>query len=241
MVRPIILVIGVLSASAILGLLLLLSFTLHDAETLITTQLESISTKLLRTSVSVSETPISLKSGKTQVIGLKVQNPAGFSNGTAIHWPSVIVEVDTLNSTPRKIHISRIKIEHPAILLEIRNDQMNLSRLMQALRAAPTSDDINNASEMQIAVQEVLIENGELSVLVDELGEFPIKTPLPDSRIVDIGVSEEGVRPQVFLDSLTAFIIKATERATRRINVAKVASERNMQTPEIDFKSLLAE
>lgn len=240
MVRPIILTIGVLGTAAITALLIVVSYALHDAEAVTASKLETITAKLFRTNVSVFETPISFKSGKTQIIGLKVENPTGFSNEVAIHGPEIIVQIDTPRSTPDKIYVEKITIQRPTVLLEIRDGQTNLTRLIYALKAAGDMDSVKDA-EVRLVVHEVLIENGELSVLVDVLGESPIKTPLPDSRITDIGVAENGISPEVFLDSLTAFIIKATERATRRINVAKVASERNIPKPEIDFKSLLAE
>lgn len=238
--RLVILSIGVAATVAIFALLAIVTYALHDADRVTAESLTSFSSKHLRSQVTVAETRISLKSGATQVIGLEVSNPPGFSNTNAIHGAEITVDIDVSRSSPNLVFIRKITVRNPNLLLEIRDGQANLMRLMQALKAAPPNINAKQ-QELDVIVAETLIEDGQLSVLIDSLGEFPINTSLPDARLTDIGVAEDGISPAAFLEILTTFIIKSTERATRRIDIAAIATERGVPDPDIDLKSLLIE
>lgn len=242
-VRPLILFIGMVGTATILGLAVTVAFALHDAEMVTTDALTGIATKHLRTDVSIAGTPISLKSGATQIIGLKVQNPPGFSSSSAINGPEISIEIDVSRSTPNLIYATKINIRRPQVLLEINEGQANLIRLMQALGAsdATQSDD----QDIRLIVEEIILEEGELSVVIDKFGDSTITVPLPDSRLKDqgleTGIEDRGADPKLVVESLTAFMIKITERATRRIDIAAIASERGVPTSSLDFKTLLAQ
>lgn len=238
--RLVILTIGVAATVAIFALLATVTYALHDADRVTAESLTSFSSKHLRTQVSVAETRISLKSGATQVIDLEIANPPGFSNTNAIDGAEITVDIDVSRSSPDLIFIRKITVRNPNVLLEIRDGQVNLMRLMQALKAAPPSITTEQ-QELDVIVAETLIEEGQVSLLIDSLGEFPINTSLPDARLTNIGVEEGGISSAAFLDTLTSFIIKSTERATRRIDTAAIATERGVPDPDIDLKSLLSE
>lgn len=223
---------------AILTVATTVAYALYDANQATTAALTNITTKHLRSDVSIAETPISFKSGATQIIGLRIQNPAGFSSSSAIHGPEISIEIDTARSTNHLIVARKILIRQPHVLLEITEGQTNLTRLMHALTAAiaPPTEDQN----IRLTIEEVIIDGGELSVVIDQLGEAAIRVPLPDSSLKNIGIEDEGAAPKLVIESLTAFIIKITERATRRIDIAAIANERGLPTPALDFKKLLA-
>jgi len=237
-VRPLILFIGILGMIAILAVTTTVAYALYDASKATSTALASITAKHLRTEVSIVETPVSFKSGATQIIGLRIQNPPGFSTSTAIHSPEIRVAIDVSRSTNDLIYAKKIHIQRPQVLLEIIEGQNNLTRLMQALAAA--IDTTTNDQNIRLIVEEVIVEEGELSVVIDQLGEAAIRVPLPDSLLKNIGIEDEGAAPQLVLQSLTAFIIKITERATRRIDITAIANERGVPTPVLDFRMLLA-
>lgn len=242
-VRPLILFIGMVGTATILGLATIVAFALHDAEMATTGALTSVATKHLRTDVSIAETPISLKSGATQIIGLKVQNPPGFSPASAIHGPEISIEIDVSRSTPGLIYATKINIRRPQVLLEINEGQANLIRLMQTLDAYDANH--SHDQDIRLIVEEIILEEGELSVVIDKFGDSTITVPLPDSRLeylgLEMGIEDEGGTPKLVVESLTAFMIKITERATRRIDIAAIASERGIPTPSLDFKTLLAQ
>ena len=238
--RLVLLTIGIIGTAAIFSLLATVTYALHDAEKLTADTLASFTAKQLRTEVSIAEAPISLKSGTTQIIGLKIANPPGFSNLNAIHGPEIIVDIDVSRSSPNTIFIRKMTIQRPDILLEITDGQANLVRLMQALKAASLDTTLEN-QKFEVIAAEIWLVDGQLSILIDSLGDVPVETVLPDSRLTDIGVSENGISSAAFLDVLTSFIIKSSERATRRIDIAAIASERDVPTPDIDFKFLLTE
>ena len=238
--RHLILAIGFIGTAAIIGLLGTISYTLYDADDVATINLTTSAAKLFRTDVAIAEVPISLKTGAGQIIGFKVQNPTGFSAETAIHTPTILFETNVSRSGPSTIFISKMTIERPRILLEIKDGQANLSRLMQALNAANANVGTEDQG-LKIIVAEVLMENGTVSLSADTLGDPVIETPLPDSRITDIGVAENGIGTAALMDQLTSFVIKSTERATRRIDIATIALERGLSKPNFDLKTLLAE
>ena len=227
-----------LGMAAIFAVAMMVAYALHDVNKATSAALASITAKHLRTDVSIAETPISFKSGATQIIGLRIQNPAGFSASTAIHGPEISIEIDATRSTNHLIYAKKINIRRPQIFLEITEGQANLSRLMQALAA--TNEMPADNQNIRLIVEKVIVEEGELSVVIDKLGASPIRVPLPDSLLKNIGIEDNGAAPRLVLESLAAFIIKITERATRRIDITAIADERGVTTPALDFKLLLA-
>lgn len=238
--RLMLLSIGIAGTAAIFSLLATVTFALHDVELTTADTLASFTAKQLRTEVSIANAPISLKSGTTQIIDLKIANPPGFSNASAIHGPEIIVDIDVQRSSPSKIFIRKMTIRRPDVLLEINEGQANLVRLMQALKASSPDTTIEE-QKFGVVATEIWLVEGRLSVLIDSLGDSPVKILLPDTRLIDIGVTENGISSAAFLDILTTLIIKSSERATRRIDVAAIASERGVPLPNINFKSLLTE
>lgn len=238
--RIAIMMLGFLGTSAILIGVGVVIFALSDASTVTAGSLSSTTRQILKTEVSVADVPVSLKSGDTQIIGFRIENPPGFSEATAIHFPYVTASTDAFRSGPRRIFINKLFIKQPEIRLEIRDGQANLTRYMQAANAAQQSTK-DGIDEMKFSIGEILIEDGGVTFVADSLGDEPVRTPLPDSRLTNIGLTGDGITADRLATQVIDFIRKSTERASRRIDLAKIAEQRGLPAPNLDLKTLLSE
>lgn len=238
--RVVFMAIGVCGAAAIIGLLGLLSFTLHDIERVSADQLAASSSRHLKTDVSVAGMPISFKTGNGQIIGLRIGNPTGFSENSAIHAPEISVATNAAKSSKSLIYINKLAINRPTVLVEISDNAANLARLLQSVKASVETEDNPSGESIRYIVSEVLMEKGEVALMADVLGNENVTAPMPDSRITGLGQDENGISEAELIGKLTAFITKSAERATRRIDIAAIASARDLPKPDLDLKTLLA-
>lgn len=238
--RVVFMAIGVCGAAAIIGLSGLVTFVLNDVDQKAADYMTGASSRILKTDVTVAELPISLKTGDGQVIGLRIANPAGFSETPALHAPEINVEINATSSNRSVLYIDKLTINRPEILVEIANTQANLSRLIQSTKAAALAE-VESGQQINFIISEILMEDGQVTLMADVLGNEAVRTPLPDSRITDIGADENGISETELINRLTAFIIKSAERATRRIDIAAVALDRDLPNPDLNLKTLLSE
>lgn len=238
--RVVMMTLGVVSTAAIMAAAGVVMFVLVDASEVTASSVSTTTGRILKTDASIAETPVSLKSGDTQIIGLRIENPPGFSRTTAIHLPQVSATTDASKSGPNRIFIAKMVITQPEIRLEVRDGQANLSRFLRATNAGERSaaDPLHG---MTFSIGEILLEDGEVLLVADSLGDEPVSTPLPDSRMTDIGTTEDGISASDLGAEIIAFIAKSTERASRRIDITAIANERGLPKPDLDLKTLLSE
>jgi len=218
------------------------TYVLFNIDALIKDTIEGTASRAYKVPVTVAEATMSLKSGDGQIVGLRIQNPPGFSEGDAVHIPRIELNVDTDHIADKAIALGRVVIDRPTVVLEISNGRANLMRLKESTRAwlARSKNDTEAAADGQrLIVEEIVLQNGTMLFRADFLEGIETEVPLPDSRIRKIGEAPDGALPADVIDEVTKLLIVASERASRRIDIKALSEKAGVTAPDVNLSGLL--
>ncbi|MBO6948583.1 MAG: hypothetical protein JJ855_11455 [Rhodospirillales bacterium] len=235
---------GLALTATIILVLASVTYVLFNIDALIKDEIESAGSRAYKVPVTVAEATMSLKSGNGQIVGLRIENPPGFSAPDAVHVPLIAINVDTGRIADKAIALGRVVIDQPKIILDIKDGRANLVRLKESTKAWLTrseNDDQEAATGQRLIIDEVVMQNGTMIFRADFLDGAETEVPLPDSRIKDIGASPEGALPAEVIAEVTQMLITASERASRRIDIKALAEKTGATVPDIDLSALLKE
>ena len=220
------------------------TYVLFNIDALIKDEVEDAASSAYKVPVTVAEATMSLKSGNGRIIGLRIENPPGFSAPTAVHVPVIEIAVDTGRIADKAIALGRVVIDRPEIVLDIKDGRVNLVRLKESTDAWLTrsgNDDEDAASGQRLIIDEIVMQNGTMVFRADFLDGAETEVPLPDSRVREIGVKPDGALPAEVISEVTQLLITASERASRRIDLQALAEKTGATVPDIDLSALLKE
>lgn len=218
------------------------SYVLFNIDALIKDTLENTASRAFKVPVSVAEATISLKSGDGQVIGLRVENPPGFTAPEAMHFPLIGIKADTNRIADKAITLQKVVIDQPKVVLEIKDGRANLVRLRDSTKAwvnRSENDDEEAATGQRLIIEEVILQNGTMTFRADFLDGGETEIPLPDSRVRNIGNDADGALPAEVVAEITNLVIVASERASRRIDLEALAAKTGATVPDLDLSVLL--
>ncbi len=220
------------------------TYVLFNIDALIKDTIESTASKAFKVPVSVAEATISLKSGDGQIIGLRIENPPGFSAPDAMHLPLIEIKADTNRIADKAITLQKMVIDQPKIILEIKDGRANLIRLRDSTKAwlnRSENDDEEAATGQRLIIDEVILQNGTMIFRADFLDGSETEIPLPDSRVRNIGNDADGALPAEIVAEITNLVVVASERASRRIDLEALAAKTGATVPDLDLSALLRE
>ncbi len=235
---------GLALTATIILVLASVTYVLFNIDALIKDEVEDAASSAYKVPVTVAEATMSLKSGNGRIIGLRIENPPGFSAPTAVHVPVIEIAVDTGRIADKAIALGRVVIDRPEIVLDIKDGRVNLVRLKESTDAWLTrseNDDEDAASGQRLIIDEIVMQNGTMVFRADFLDGAETEVPLPDSRIREIGVKPDGALPAKVISEVTQLLITASERASRRIDLQALAEKTGATVPDIDLSALLKE
>ncbi|MBO6520301.1 MAG: hypothetical protein JJ900_05340 [Rhodospirillales bacterium] len=235
---------GLALTATIILMLGSVTYVLFNIDALIKDEIESTGSRAYKVPVTVAEATMSLKSGNGQIIGLRIENPPGFSAPDAIHVPLIEINVDTDRIADKAIALGRVVVDHPKIVLDIKDGRANLMRLKESARAwlaRSENDDEEASTGQRLIIDEIVLQNGSMVFRADFLDGVETEVPLPDSRITDVGEKPEGALPAEVISEITQLLITASERASRRIDISALARKSGATAPDIDLSALLKE
>lgn len=235
---------GLALTATIILVLASVTYVLFNIDALIKDEVEDAASSAYKVPVTVAEATMSLKSGNGRIIGLRIENPPGFSAPTAVHVPVIEIAVDTGRIADKAIALGRVVIDRPEIVLDIKDGRVNLVRLKESTDAWLTrseNDDEDAASGQRLIIDEIVMQNGTMVFRADFLDGAETEVPLPDSRVREIGVKPDGALPAEVISEVTQLLITASERASRRIDLQALAEKTGATVPDIDLSALLKE
>ena len=219
---------GLALTATIILVLASVTYVLFNIDALIKDEVEDAASSAYKVPVTVAEATMSLKSGNGRIIGLRIENPPGFSAPTAVHVPVIEIAVDTGRIADKAIALGRVVIDRPEIVLDIKDGRVNLVRLKESTDAWLTrsgNDDEDAASGQRLIIDEIVMQNGTMVFRADFLDGAETEVPLPDSRVREIGVKPDGALPAEVISEVTQLLITASERASRRIDLQALAEK----------------
>ena len=235
---------GLALTATIILVLASVTYVLFNIDALIKDEVEDAASSAYKVPVTVAEATMSLKSGNGRIIGLRIENPPGFSAPTAVHVPVIEIAVDTGRIADKAIALGRVVIDRPEIVLDIKDGRVNLVRLKESTDAWLTrsgNDDEDAASGQRLIIDEIVMQNGTMVFRADFLDGAETEVPLPDSRVREIGVKPDGALPAEVISEVTQLLITASERASRRIDLQALAEKTGATVLDIDLSALLKE
>ncbi|WNK01563.1 hypothetical protein L2D14_09040 [Thalassospiraceae bacterium LMO-JJ14] len=235
---------GLALTATIILVLVSVTYVLFNIDELIKDTIEGTASKAYKVPVSVTEATMSLKSGAGRIIGLRIQNPPGFTAPDAVHIPLITLNADTDRMADKAIALNRVVIDQPKIVLEIKDGRVNLMRLKDSNKAwvaRSENDDEEAASGQRLIIDELVLQNGTMLFRADFLDGNETEVPLPDSRVRDIGKAPDGALPAEVIAEITQLMITASERASRRIDLKALAAKTGATIPDLNIGALLKE
>jgi hypothetical protein len=145
----------------------------------------------------LEDATISPLSGIGTLTGLRVGNPAGWSQGDAFRLGKVHIHVEPFSLLKDRIVINELLVEQPEFFYETKIVASNIGDLLKAIEQAmgPGKADepkTANGRPIKLIVKKLVLKDGRATL--GAIGQAA-EVPLPPINMVDIGVKEGGVTP----------------------------------------------
>lgn len=195
-------------------------------------QIEEIGTETLGQAVSVGGVNIELKSGMGEITGLRIANPAGFSDSEAFVMDRIRLNIDLTSVSHNPLILDEFILEAPVVSLEIRKDgSSNLDEIIAHLRARqsektgqPAETKPESEKEpLRFVIRKLKIAGVQLTLRHPKFGEEAKELVLPDIDVGNIG-TDNGVSPAKLGEIVVESIAKEGARQAVRAEVEKQAS-----------------
>jgi hypothetical protein len=160
---------------------------------------ETAGPMVAKTSVRLDSANVLPLAGTGSLRGLRIGNPAGFSNDDAFKVSQVSVSVRTRSLLSPVIVVRSVEIAGPEILFEGTPAENNLKRLQANMAsvappASPTAKATPSGPSKKIIIDDFKLTGAKLHVKVKLLPEATLT--LPDIHLTGIGRKGNGVTAQ---------------------------------------------
>ncbi len=194
-----------------------LSFSLNS---IIKGGIETIGPKALGTDVRLQDVSISLLSGKGELKGMFIGNPAGFNTDSAFKLGEVKLAMDVKSIFSDRIIIDEIYINAPDITYEKGMKSDNIKALLKNIESFTGAGEKTDAgkesakSETKIQINNFIVKNGKINMSVTALKGQNLSLDLPDIHMKDIGKDKEGSSVSRVMKQVFAVVNKNIVKAT---------------------------
>jgi uncharacterized protein involved in outer membrane biogenesis len=167
---------------------------------------------------SVNMSPVS---GKGQIKGLFVGNPAGFQSESAFKMNEIRLALDVRSLFSDKIIIDEIYIDAPDITYETKGKTDNVKTILNNVKSfagvsgGTTQDktqkksaDKTGKKEKKVEISSVIMKNGKVHMSVTALKGEQLTLDLPDIHLKDIGKKGKGATMSEAMEQILAALNK---------------------------------
>lgn len=194
----ILVVLAVLGVIAIVGIALFINSIVKKG-------VETVGPRVAQVEVKLEGVNLSMFSGKGEIKGLVVGNPAGFKSPNAIKVGKAGIAVNPRSVLSNKVIIESVSVEAPEITIEGGLTDNNLTKILANIDAAvgrgdpgtrPPAGDQKPKPAKKLQVNDFAITGGKITLHLAVLGVIKSATvPLPDIHFKDLGQGPEGITP----------------------------------------------
>lgn len=186
---------------------LILSFSLDGV---VGSRIESSTSEMLETRVTVDDVSISILDGKGTISGITIQNPEGFSENPAVQLRQISITLDLSSLLSDTIVVNNISIEKPELFFEQKGTENNLNALMNRMGGS-------SSSGTNVVIDRLLVENGQVRLTAD-IGNEEQSAEAAFSRIEveGIGRSGSGTMQQAMREILEPILRSAAREAVEK-------------------------
>ena len=171
---------------------------------------------LLKTDVYISSVDITLD-GSLNIMNIRIKNPSDFSQNNFLELENLSLKIRPKTLFSKIIYVENVNFKNADILVEL-NDKMqiNIAELLKQINTPKEkSSEKTRSSKLE---KKFIIENFSIispSLLLSSKKLSVSKNyKLPDVKIVDIGVKENGLRPNEIVTGFLSRISDESEKYT---------------------------
>ena len=179
-------------------------------------QLISNGKLLLKTDVYISSVDITLD-GILNINNVRIKNPSNFSRNNFLELENLSLKIRPKTLFSKIIYVENVNFKNAEILLEL-NDKMqiNIAELSKQIKTPKEKGSEKTKSskfEKKFIIENFSIISPTLLLSSKKLS-INKNYKLPDVKIVDIGVKENGLRPEEIFTGFLARISEESEKYT---------------------------
>jgi hypothetical protein len=188
------------SAAILLGLVAFgVVLVVLKLDSIVRQGIETVGSDLAQAPVRLASVKILPLSGRAQLAGLFVGNPAGYKTESAIRVGHVDMALKLASVFSDTLEIEFVRVHEPEITVEGGLKNNNLTALLANVQGSPSPTDgatpapQPTASEKRFRVQEVTVTGGQANLALSPLGGKAARIPLPELRLANVGTGGAGV------------------------------------------------
>ncbi len=215
---------------AVLVLIIVAVVVIYFAmNSIIRSQVQNQATASLGVPTSLGSAQLSLFGGTVRLNGLQVGSPPKFSAPNLFTLAAIKVAVQYGQLLHSPIHIQRITIDHPNLVVEQSGASLNLNALMDQMPTTPKTSGGQPAQPIKLVIDELDLNNAQVTFMPGIPGlANSIQVPINSITLRNIGNAngnQNGAAiKDVVLQAATALAAKAADAAKLPPEVATLLS-----------------
>ena len=207
--------------------------------------IQTYGSEATKTTVSVADVKLKLEAGEAKISGLKVGNPAGFTDPNIFELGMISTKIDTATISQNPIIIDEIIISAPAIVYEINQSGIsNVDVLKKNLGAGSTSkssgggksEASSGGEELKMVIRKLVVEGTSAKVRIAALGNKVQSVKVPRILLTDVGKKSGGATAAEVAQILSSKLIGNVKGSVGKLGVdqylGKSADEMKKQMME---------
>jgi len=191
----------VIAALAALGL----SFTM---DSIIESNIESTTGKMLDTSVEVNNVSVSILDGTGTIDGITIHNPEGFSDKPALELQQISLTLDPYSILSDTVVVKRVEIEDPQVYYEQKVSGSNLDALSGNLGGGSTSS-------VNMVIDYLLVQDGSVTLSTEIGGKKSVQASFDRFELEGIGRQGSNTMDETMRQVLEPILRKAAQEAVK--------------------------
>ncbi|HKI59955.1 MAG TPA: hypothetical protein VKA23_02870 [Mariprofundaceae bacterium] len=209
-----------------------LVFVWSNLDSIVKNAIETYGSEATKTTVSVAEVKLTLENGEAKISGLKVGNPAGFTDPNIFELGMISTKIDTSTINQNPIIIDEIIISAPAVVYEINQSGLsNVDVLKKNLgsgsggggksSAASESSGESGGEALKMIIRKLVVEGTSAKVRIAALGTKEQSVKLPRILLTDVGKKSGGATAAEVAQILSSKLIGNVKGSVGKLGVSQ--------------------
>lgn len=201
-----------------------LMFVWSNLDAIVKEAIQTYGSEAVKTEVRVAEVKLKLEEGSGMIKGLKVGNPAGFTNPNIFELGMISTKIDTSTVTGNPVVIDEIIISAPAVVYEINksgvsNADVLKKNLGQSGGSSGASSSSSGGEQVKMIIRKLLVEGGQATVRIAALGDKNQVVKLPRILLTDVGKKSGGATAAEVAQILSSKMLNNVQASVAKIGV----------------------
>jgi hypothetical protein len=195
-----------------------------NLDSIVKDAIQTYGSEATKTTVSVADVNLELGEGKAKISGLKVGNPAGFSDPNIFELGMISTKIDTSTINQNPIVIDEIIISALSVVYEInKSGTSNVDVLKKNLGGGASGGSETAASdggeELKMVIRKLVVEGTSAKVRIAALGNKEQSVKLPRIQLTDVGKKSGGATAAEVAQILSSKLLSNVKGSVAKLGV----------------------